>query len=208
MYRFKRQNYTKGTLGNRFLEASVDIPKQEPKAKSRRTEAEMLADGFNQLLNIGTNIYSSKPVKNSIFDICTNIYSNKPIVNKFMKLGTDVYTTKKVKVKEHIEEKKQLGKAKTAIKKSTPIIEFDLTKMKDRDYFYKELPDVLYSILDSIELDKDKWCILYDYGSGWKGKPLNTVAEKAFRDQIEHELEQNSYDYQFDEHDYDFFPYG
>ena len=161
----------------------------------------------NSIFDIGTNVYKSKEKENSIFDVGMDLYQNKPIENKVMNLGTNLYTTKK-KSKKYIEEKKQLGIAKSAINKDLPLIEFNLTKMKHLDYFFDNLIDVLYELLDTIELDKDKWIIQYDYGSGWKGKTLDSIAEKALRNQIEKELEDASYDYQFDEHDYDIFPFG
>ena len=215
--------------------------------RTRRTQTQILQDEFNRMLNISTDLYSTKHKdlinnifniglnvyqskqkenENSIFNIGTDVYQSKQKENSIMNVGTDLYTTKKKnnnsifnvgtdvyktkkkKSNKHSEENKQLGIANSAIKKHTPLIEFDLTKMKDREYFFDELPDVLYDLLDSIELDNDKWVIHYDYGSGWKGKPLDSISEKILRDQIENELERANYDYQFDEHDYDLFPYG
>ena len=80
--------------------------------------------------------------------------------------------------------------------------------MHDLEYFFAELPDVLYDFIDTIELDSDKWGINYDYGSGWKWKSLTNVAQQQLRNQLQNELENSAYDYAFDEHDYDLFPYG
>ena len=51
-------------------------PKREARAKGeskqvtrKRTESEVLEDGFDILLNIGTNLYKNKPTKNNIFNI-------------------------------------------------------------------------------------------------------------------------------------------
>ena len=171
--------------------------------RTRRTQTQILQDEFNRMLNISTDLYSTKhkDIINNIFNMGLDVYKTKRKENSIMNIVTDLYSTKrkensifnvqtdiykrKKKEKTHVEEKEQLGKARTAIKKHVPLIEFDIAKMKDPDYFYDELANVLYELLDSIELDKDKWVIHYDYGSGWKGKLLDTISERMLRNQIE-----------------------
>ena len=42
----------------------------------------------------------------------------------------------------------------------------------------------------------------------WKARSLDAVYEKLLINQIENELEDANYEYEFDEHDYYFFLYG
>ena len=162
--------------------------------RKRRTQTELLEDGFNNLLNISTNLYQSKP-KDRFFK---NLMENMPI------------TPIKKRNKTNSEANKQIGIARSDIKRNSPIIQFDISKINESstDYFFKELANVIHELLDSIELDTDKWVIYYNYGDSWKAKPLDTVYERLLINQIENELEDANYEYEFDEHDYDFFPYG
>ena len=72
-----------------------DKPKPKPKPKQvkrKRTESEVLADGFDRLLNIGTNLYKNKPMNNNIFNLSTNLYNSKPTKNNIFDLSTNLYT--------------------------------------------------------------------------------------------------------------------
>lgn len=176
--------------------------------KKRRSQLELLQDGFDRLLNMNMNIYKDKPIKNNVMNIGLDVYKTKTKDKVFKNLIDNLPIGPiKENDKTNSEAKKEIGIARSNIKKKIPIIEFDMNKI-DIEKMHNELASVLHELLNSIELDKDKWVVYYDYGSGWKGKPLSSISGKALENQIENELEDVNYDYQFDEHDYDFFPYG
>ena len=94
----KRKMQTKMMMQMLENDGENYVRTNKPKSK-RRTQTEMLEDGFDRLLNIGSvysnkpienkfmkigSIYSNKQPKNSIFDIGSNLYQDKPITNKFM----------------------------------------------------------------------------------------------------------------------------
>ena len=110
--------------------------------------------------------------------------------------------------------KQQLGLARTKIrqKQRKPIqsIDFDLNLLKteqERQYFFEQLPDVIYELLDHIEFNTEHWVVFYQYDQGgFKNKPLDEITERYLRDQIKHDLQEHLHDYFEYGADYDFFP--
>lgn len=49
--------------------------------------------------------------------------------------------------------------------------------MKDYDYFFAASSNIFYELKNIIELDKGKWCIIFDHSSGWKYKALDSISK-------------------------------
>ena len=106
--------------------------------------------------------------------------------------------------------KQQLGLTQSKIRnKKHKSIDFNVSLMKskqERQYFYEHFPDVIISLLDSINFNTEHWMIYYQYDNHWKSRTLDDSTERYLRDQIKHELQEHIHDFIEYNTDYDFFP--
>ena len=162
-------------------------------------------DEFKRLLQINPDIY---PTKHKL----TN--EQKDFIKSLMNIPLDTSPKTNRKTRHNNSNaKKQLGLATSKInnKKRTPIktIDFDLTKLtseQERQYFFENLPDTIYKLLDSINFNTEHWMIYYEYDTHWKSRTLDDTTEQYLRDQVKHDLQEHLNDFIEYNLDYDFFP--
>ena len=171
----------------------------------KRKEQETPTDKeFKRLLHLNPDLFPTKAK-------LTN--EQKQFIHSLI---TQPLTTPTIKRKTRHNEsiaKQQLGIATSKIRnKSRQTIEsidFNLSLMKsepERQYFFEHLPDVMYSLLDSINFNTEHWMIYYEYANHWKSRTLDYTTEQYLRDQIAHELQAHKHDFFEYNTDYDFFP--
>ena len=162
-------------------------------------------DEFNRLLATNPDLYTSKkklsPEQKSLIASLMNLPLDvKPLINRKTR-QTNSFA------------KQQLGLATSKIqnknRKSIKSIDFDLNQLtseQERNYFFENLPRVIYKLLDSINFNTEHWSVYYKYDSSWKIRTLDSITEQYMRDQIKHNLQEHLYDFIEYNEDYDFFP--
>ena len=189
-------------------EAQRLAAKRESSRRSyhKRKSNNVIDDEFNRLMKINPDLYTTK---HKLSD------EQKQFISSLINMPLDIKPTIK-KQSRHNESnaKQQLGLASSKIsnKKRKPIksIDFDLTSLKsehERQYFFENLPDVIYKLLDSINFNSEHWEVYYSYDKGgWKTRTLDSITEQYLRDQIKHDLKEHLHDFFEYAEDYDFFP--
>ena len=160
---------------------------------------------FNRLLQLNPDLF---PIKQKFND------EQRQFIKSLLNLQLDSTPSIKRKTRHNDSRaKQQLGLATSKIRnksrKSIDSIDFDLTLMKselERQYFFEHLPNVIYSLLDSINFNTEHWMIYYQYNNHWKSRTLDETTERYLRDQIKHELLEHKHDFFEYNTDYDFFP--
>lgn len=171
----------------------------------RRKQEKLTDEEFERLLQLNPDLFHTKQKLND---------EQKSFIKSLINAPLDPLPTVKRKTR-HNESiaKQQLGLAQSMIQnkkhKSIQSIDFNVSLMKskqEREYFYEHFPDVIISLLDSINFNTEHWMIYYQYDNHWKSRTLDDTTERYLRDQIKHELQEHIHDFIEYNEDYDFFP--
>ena len=171
----------------------------------RRKQDMSIDEEFNRLLKLNPDLFHTKQKLND---------EQKSYIKSLINAPLDPLPTIKRKTR-HNESiaKQQFGLAQSMIRnkkrKSIQSIDFNVSLMKskqERQYFYEHFPDVIISLLDSINFNTEHWMIYYQYDNHWKSRTLDDTTERYLRDQIKHELQEHIHDFIEYNEDYDFFP--
>ena len=175
------------------------------KSYHRRKGDKTIDDEFNRLLAMNPDLYTTKKH-------LTN--EQKSFINSLINMPLDTNPSVK-KTTRHNESiaKQQLGLATSKIqnmnRKPIKSIDFDLNLLKsehERNYFYEQLPELIYKLLDSINFNESHWTVYYKYDYSWKTRTLDSITERYLRDQVKHDLQEHLYDFIEYNENYDFFP--
>ena len=175
------------------------------KSYHKRKGEKVVDDEFKRLLIMNPDLYTSKKH-------LTN--EQKSFINQLMNMPLDTrpVITKETRQSNSIA-KQELGLASSKIrnKNRKPIqsIDFDLNLLRtehERNYFFEQLPNVIYKLLDSVNFNTEHWTVYYKYSSSWKTRTLDSITEQYLRDQIKFDLQEHKHDFFEYGTDYDFFP--
>ena len=184
--------------------------KEARRASARRSyhkrKGEKATDNeFERLMRLNPDLYTRKKhltdeQKQFVASLMNMPLDTKPSINKQTRQTNSIA-------------KQMLGLASSKIrtKNRKPIksIDFDTTIMKteqERNYFFENLPDVIYKLLNSINFNTSHWTVYYKYDTNWKTRTLDSITEQYLRDQVKKDLQEHLYDFFEYGSDYDFFP--
>ena len=177
---------------------------------------------WNRLMAINPELFPTKPHLDEL---------QKDFIKRLLNMPLDIIpSSNRITRQNDTESKKQIGIAITKIKRKKSPIDFDLTVINDIDYFFERLRDVIKTLLKYIDTDKENWIVYYDYGSGWKQRPIDYITQTYLKEQLDNvannkvvnvdgtyssvaginanNLNDIRFDYILHDHDYDFFPEG
>ena len=156
---------------------------------------------WNRLMAINPELFPTKPHLDDV---------QKDFIKRLLNMPLDIIpSSNRITRQNDTESKKQIGIAITKIKRKKSPIDFDLTVINDIDYFFERLRDVIKTLLKYIDTDKENWIVYYDYGSGWKQRPIDYITQTYLKEQLDNDhLNDIRFDYILHDHDYNFFPEG
>ena len=188
-------------------EARLNAKRESAKRSYHKKKGEKVIDEeFNRLMRLNPDLYTSKKH-------LTN--EQKQFISSLMNMPLDTKPAVKRETRHNESNaKKMIGLASSKIsnKKRKPIksIDFDISSLKsehERQYFFENLSDVIYKLLDKINFNTEHWAVYYLYDKGgWKFRTLDEITEQYLKDQVKHDLQEHLHDFIEYAEDYDFFP--
>ena len=175
------------------------------KSYHKKKQEKVVDEEFNRLLAMNPDLYTSKKhltdvQKQFIKQLMNMPMDTKPIVNRQTRQTDSIA-------------KQLLGLASSKIRNKNryPIksIDFDLNLLRtehERNYFFENLPQLIYKLLDSINFNTEHWTVYYSYDTCWKTRTLDSITEQYMRDQVKYDLQEHLHDFYEYGTDYDFFP--